>query len=445
MRNDKAVKLLLIGILLTIIAPYFLTRSWGLLDFSSTGQIGDTIGGITAPITSLIGAILVYFALKEQIKANKIIQDQVSDQKTISYKQQFESTFFKLLELHKSTIHNLDIEKNHLSPFKKAGKSEVLKSNEVLKELMLLEEPKMAIYFNIQGFKKIPKEYLHVLNYRALNNHFINKLDFLNIIISNITSLHDFIKVSTLNEQEKTFYTTILHNNLTDSEKFFLVIFYIQLESKIKSNLSFEEIKYLAGPKDWILNNLVVTDDFPFSIVGFCVKGDHEFKESLNSYNDTLQNFLNRNLYYCIEPINNEIIIQYCKAYLTNYPYDYFHTYSSMVSAGSINYINLKEFFNKYFHSSGKSISELQPIQFKNSLSKILDEQYNFEITIEVTLRLNEKIFSLTDVLRFQVQQNHGGGEFRILISSGNNKCSDDNWRWHSFSGYHSDQIKKKD
>jgi uncharacterized membrane protein len=70
---------LYIGIALVIFSPIILTRMAPIeaFNFSSTGQIGDTIGGITAPIVNLIGAVLVFYALKAQIKANKIVQDQL--------------------------------------------------------------------------------------------------------------------------------------------------------------------------------------------------------------------------------------------------------------------------------------------------------------------------------------------------------------------------------
>lgn len=73
--------ILVAGILLILFFPFLLTRKWGLIDFSNTGQIGDTIGGITAPISGLIGSVLVYFALKAQIEANQLIQRQIEEQK----------------------------------------------------------------------------------------------------------------------------------------------------------------------------------------------------------------------------------------------------------------------------------------------------------------------------------------------------------------------------
>lgn len=73
--------LFILGAVLIIFAPFLFTRSLGLISFENTGQIGDTIGGITSPIASLIGSILVFYALRAQIEANKLIFDQFEHQK----------------------------------------------------------------------------------------------------------------------------------------------------------------------------------------------------------------------------------------------------------------------------------------------------------------------------------------------------------------------------
>jgi hypothetical protein len=72
---------ILIGLLILSLTIIFSQFSW-LLSFADTGEIGDTIGGITAPFMSFFGSVLVYLALKSQIDANKIIQDQFDEQKT---------------------------------------------------------------------------------------------------------------------------------------------------------------------------------------------------------------------------------------------------------------------------------------------------------------------------------------------------------------------------
>lgn len=80
---DNAKWFLWLGIIFCILSPFVFTRAFfnENLNFSTTGQIGDTIGGITSPLTNLLGAILVFFALKAQIEANNLIQEQFDDQK----------------------------------------------------------------------------------------------------------------------------------------------------------------------------------------------------------------------------------------------------------------------------------------------------------------------------------------------------------------------------
>ena len=63
-----------------LLAPFLFTRV-GYISFSETGQIGDTIGGITAPITSLVGSVLVFLALRAQVIANQVTQIQIQEQK----------------------------------------------------------------------------------------------------------------------------------------------------------------------------------------------------------------------------------------------------------------------------------------------------------------------------------------------------------------------------
>lgn len=58
-------------LVLTILSPFLFTRSSGWLDFSGTGEIGDTIGGLTAPFISLLSVVLLYLTLKEQIETNR--------------------------------------------------------------------------------------------------------------------------------------------------------------------------------------------------------------------------------------------------------------------------------------------------------------------------------------------------------------------------------------
>lgn len=62
---------LIISISFSFISPLIFTRNWSGIDFSETGQIGDTIGGLVSPFLNLLSIILLYLTLKEQIDSTK--------------------------------------------------------------------------------------------------------------------------------------------------------------------------------------------------------------------------------------------------------------------------------------------------------------------------------------------------------------------------------------
>jgi Putative phage abortive infection protein len=111
-RNSRL--LMLGGIFLAVIAPFLLTRNIGLPPFTETGDIGDTIGGITSPIVGLLGAILVYYALLEQIEANRLINVQFKEQQKTTYRQNFEQTFFNMLNIHHEIVNNIEFNEGDL-------------------------------------------------------------------------------------------------------------------------------------------------------------------------------------------------------------------------------------------------------------------------------------------------------------------------------------------
>ena len=107
--SDNILKLsafvLIIGVVLVVAAPFIFTRQ-GFISFQETGQIGDTIGGVTAPIINMIGAILVFFALQAQVEANRIIQKQIDEQKTDEVQRKTSSNLFEIYKLIKEDFDN---------------------------------------------------------------------------------------------------------------------------------------------------------------------------------------------------------------------------------------------------------------------------------------------------------------------------------------------------
>jgi len=74
------------GLALYILLPLILSQKSCIGTFdSATGAIGDTIGGLTAPISGFLGSILIYLAFRAQIKANAIVQNEIRIQSLKQY------------------------------------------------------------------------------------------------------------------------------------------------------------------------------------------------------------------------------------------------------------------------------------------------------------------------------------------------------------------------
>jgi len=110
--HQYAISILILGLVFILIAPIIFTLpSLGpLFDFSKTGNIGDTIGGLTAPIVGFIGAALLYLALKAQINANSLIQTQIEDQKLEKIQETETKQLYQFYNHLKENIDNFSYE-----------------------------------------------------------------------------------------------------------------------------------------------------------------------------------------------------------------------------------------------------------------------------------------------------------------------------------------------
>lgn len=89
-----------------IISIYFIfsTKSDGFsfignekIDFQTTGQFGDFIGGVVGTLFALAGTLLIYLSFKEQTTQN--------------IKEGFETTFFELVNIHRDNVNQLNYTK----------------------------------------------------------------------------------------------------------------------------------------------------------------------------------------------------------------------------------------------------------------------------------------------------------------------------------------------
>ena len=96
---------IIIGVCLCLVAillaPYLLTRPFSdKVSFMNTGQIGDTIGGTTAPIIGIVSIVLLAYTLIEQLKFN-------AKQVDLQRQEQFKATFFELLKEQRDIKNSL--------------------------------------------------------------------------------------------------------------------------------------------------------------------------------------------------------------------------------------------------------------------------------------------------------------------------------------------------
>ncbi len=98
--NLKNKIILIFAVVFIIVAPFLFTRDFGWVSFVNTGQIGDTIGGITAPIIGILSIYLLYKTLLSQQEFNK-------KQTRLMRDEQFKSTFFNLLQVQRDILNSL--------------------------------------------------------------------------------------------------------------------------------------------------------------------------------------------------------------------------------------------------------------------------------------------------------------------------------------------------
>lgn len=86
-------------LIIIIISPIIFTQFSSLFSFEDTGEIGDTIGGITAPFVNLLAAFLVYKSFTAQIKANEQQRVDHTEQMTAITNEQSINYLINLYEL----------------------------------------------------------------------------------------------------------------------------------------------------------------------------------------------------------------------------------------------------------------------------------------------------------------------------------------------------------
>ena len=203
--------------------PYWFTREWTEeLDFSKTGPIGDTIGGIMGPFIAMFASGLTFIAFWVQYKANQMQRADIAIER-------FEQRLFEMLGLLQETVNG------HIGRFKFHGFSlyselKEYKGREIFQ--YLYEDKPFDIQFGEKtcssGLKKLfhnkeltygLEEYVQDDAVRDLDNYF-------RLLYRIFKSIDDMDKLS---RDEKYEYCCIVRATLSRYE--LLVLFYNCLSS----------------------------------------------------------------------------------------------------------------------------------------------------------------------------------------------------------------------
>ncbi|AZJ35292.1 putative phage abortive infection protein [Tenacibaculum singaporense] len=213
----------------SFIAPYLLTK-FSIIDFTETGEIGDTLGGIMNPFIALGGALLTYLAFYMQFKANKLQREQfdiqienekkqfreeIKEQNEQFLKSQFENQFYEMIRLHKENVSEISIslKSHYLSGGQSIYSDDKVSGREVFK--YLLEEINLLYWITKEFFPKKSSNFLINMAYGVFfhGNNFDKKLeskgpndknhvDFINSLI-NINVWHSHGNYKGLNQVVK--------------------------------------------------------------------------------------------------------------------------------------------------------------------------------------------------------------------------------------------------
>ncbi|GHT39587.1 hypothetical protein AGMMS49965_06040 [Bacteroidia bacterium] len=96
-----SVSIFLLIVIIILFLPALITGNYWLgIDFTHTGEIGDTIGGIISPFVAIAAAVLTFIAFWVQFKANQQQREDIALER-------FDNQFFEMLKIHKENSNNI--------------------------------------------------------------------------------------------------------------------------------------------------------------------------------------------------------------------------------------------------------------------------------------------------------------------------------------------------
>lgn len=145
-------------------------------DFSQTGQIGDTIGGLMNPFIALAGVIVTFLAFYMQIEANRlqieIFQEELEEEKRKEERKENVDSYNKLSLLSidlESILGDLSLKSNWMKEYYEGVKNEPLKTHILYRNVSLnyeriLEFDRLSLYKAFKLYLQDKEDWLKLFN-----------------------------------------------------------------------------------------------------------------------------------------------------------------------------------------------------------------------------------------------------------------------------------------
>lgn len=141
-----------LAFVLVLVLPFALTRTTLTgVSFDGTGQIGDTIGGLTAPVIGLVSAVLLYLALSAQVEANRLVKDQFEEQRRQSRHERLRGYLLQQAQLVRDEIDRFTLTSQTTRTTGKEKTSEVIQYSgvEAIQEALVF----LAMHHDSKGVR----------------------------------------------------------------------------------------------------------------------------------------------------------------------------------------------------------------------------------------------------------------------------------------------------
>ena len=217
-----SIGLLIVGIL-SIFIPYHLLNGLSIwnnsIQIGKYNELGDFIAGVTSPFISIAAFILLYLTYSSQKKELQESRKILLNQNLLINKQQFENTFFNLINLNNQIVSQINTYTIHRTTSSKEVKYE--KSTLICRECFVnFYESFRGIYLNIssnnsQSKNPVFSKKVDLIDY-AYFEFFKDRESDLGHYFRNLYHIIKFVDNSnTANKKE---YTNILRAQLSTGE-----------------------------------------------------------------------------------------------------------------------------------------------------------------------------------------------------------------------------------